>query len=217
MTRIVCVSDTHRQLEQIEIPDGDILIHAGDLTMQGRLVEVATELQKLAQLPHVVKIFVAGNHDRLFEKDPTLARSLVRDVASAGVVYLEESYTIVHGLKIWGSPWQPVFGNWAFNYDRTEGVKKWSSMPDDADIVVTHGPPQGYGDVVENYVSENVGCWDLLNAIARVKPRLHVFGHIHSGRGIYRGRDHGAATTFVNAACLGKDYRSCGGGIVVKV
>lgn len=217
MTRIVCVSDTHRQLEQIEIPDGDILIHAGDLTMQGRLVEVATELQKLAQLPHAVKIFVAGNHDRLFEKDPMLARSLVRDVASAGVVYLEESYTVAHGLKIWGSPWQPAFGNWAFNYDRAEGVERWSTMPDDADVVVTHGPPQGYGDVVESYVSENVGCWDLLNAIAHVKPRLHVFGHIHSGRGVYKGTDRWAPTTFVNAACLGEDYRPCGGGIVMEV
>ncbi len=217
MTRIVCVSDTHRQLEQIEIPDGDILIHAGDLTMQGRRVEIATELQKLAQLPHAVKIFIAGNHDRLFEKESMLARSLVHDVASAGVFYLEESYTIAHGLKIWGSPWQPTFGNWAFNYDRAEGVERWSIMPDDADIVVTHGPPQGYGDVVESYVSENVGCWDLLNAVARVKPRLHVFGHIHSGRGVYKGTDRWSQTTFVNASCLGEDYRPCGGGIVVEV
>lgn len=217
MTRIVCVSDTHRQLEQIEIPDGDILIHAGDLTMQGRRVEIATELQKLAQLPHAVKIFIAGNHDRLFEKDPMLARSLVRDVTSAGVVYLEESYTVVQGLKIWGSPWQPAFGNWAFNYDRAEGVERWSTMPDDADVVVTHGPPQGYGDVVAGRWSDHLGCVDLTTAIARTKPRLHVFGHIHSGRGVHNGLGACVATTFVNAACLGEDYRPCGGGIVVEM
>lgn len=214
--RIVCISDTHRQLEQISIPDGDILIHAGDLTMQGRLVEVATELQKLAVLPHKHKVFIAGNHDRLFEKDPMLARSLVRDVASAGVVYLEESHTVVDGLKIWGSPWQPAFGNWAFNYDRAEGAERWAMMPDDADIVVTHGPPQGYGDVVVGRL-DRLGCVDLAAAVARTKPRLHIFGHIHSGRGVYSGLGACSATTFVNAACLGEDYRPCGGGIVVEV
>lgn len=212
--KIVCISDTHNQLHRMlrHIPDGDVLVHAGDLTMRGTLKEVAVELQALAALPHRHKILVAGNHDWLFQRDPATARSLVADV---GVIYLEESGVDVEGVRFWGSPWQPEFGSWAFNYDREDGEQRWSTVPDGTDVLVTHGPPFGYGD--ETGRGEPVGCVDLLGAVRRVRPRYHVFGHIHEGHGTYHGDANVEGVTFVNAATLDETYRGWRAAGVVEI
>ncbi|TXH52251.1 MAG: metallophosphoesterase [Desulfurellales bacterium] len=215
--RIVCISDTHNSLKRIAVPDGDVLVHAGDLTMSGTVREVATQLQHLAALPHRYKVFIAGNHDWLFQRDSGLARGLVDGAGLGGnpLIYLEESAVTIDGIAIWGSPWQPEFCNWAFNYDRAEGVERWASMPHGLDILVTHGPPHGYGDIVPR--GERVGCFDLADAVAHKKPRYHIFGHIHCGYGVYEGVGACAGTTFINASCLGEDYKVTNKPVVIDL
>ena len=108
MVRVVCLSDTHNRQDELTVPDGDVLIHAGDFTGRGTLPEVAAAMEWIAALPHRDKVIVAGNHDFLFEQDPPLARSLVKNA-----IYLEGASTEAAGFRIWGGPWQPWFHDWA--------------------------------------------------------------------------------------------------------
>lgn len=202
--RVVCISDTHCQLGDFHIPDGDILVHAGDLTFRGDLKEVAEELAKLAALPHKHKILVAGNHDWLFQKQPEMARTLCLE---RGITYLEDSRAEACGLKFWGSPWQPEFGNWAFNLPRYEGglAEKWSNIPDDTDFLITHGPPFGTLDMTKSYSGmprDNVGCQDLRDRLKVLRPKYHVFGHIHPSYGTER-KD---GTLYINASVCNEAY-----------
>lgn len=200
--RIVCISDTHGRHDLIEVPSGDILIHAGDATMSGRVDEIARFNHWLGQLPHPHKLLIAGNHDWLFEREPALAESLI-----SNAVYLRDSAVRVEGLKFYGSPWQPRFMDWAFNLARGPELKsKWDLIPEDTDVLITHGPPHGLLDLVPRELTcahERTGCEELLLAVERIKPRLHVFGHIHEGYGVARR----ASTTFVNACICDAAYR----------
>ena len=144
--KIVCLSDTHNCNQEITVPDGDILIHAGDATIRGTQTEVEDFLAWFSSLPHQHKVFVAGNHDWLFETDNRFARLLT---ANYKIKYLEDSFTDIEGLKIYGSPWQPRFFDWAFNLNRGgELAEKWKLIPADIDILITHGPPNGILDEV---------------------------------------------------------------------
>lgn len=125
MPRIVCVSDTHNCNEAIDVPDGDILIHSGDATINGTVTEIRDFNRWFSALPHKHKIFVAGNHDWLFETDETLARQILHK----DIIYLQDSEITVEGLRIYGSPWQPRFYDWAFNLDRGPQIaEKWKDL-----------------------------------------------------------------------------------------
>jgi predicted phosphohydrolase len=175
--RIIAISDTHSLHRGISVPDGDILIHAGDATMMGRTNEIVEFNRWLGTLPHPVKIFCAGNHDLLFEQAPASARSLITNAT-----YLQDELIEAMGLRIYGSPWQPRFFDWAFNLDRGEPLRqKWAQIPESIDILVTHGPPMGILDQTRD--GEHCGCEELLLAVERLKPRLHIFGHIHQSYG----------------------------------
>lgn len=216
MPRIVCISDTHNLHDRIDVPDGDVLIHAGDFTMGGRVAEVNRFAAWFAGLPHPHKVLVAGNHDWLFERSPAAARALVAEVA-----YLQDAGAEVAGLRIWGSPWQPWFHDWAFNLARGEAIRaKWDLIPGDVDILVTHGPPMGILDGIPTAFGDDgdpapmhVGCADLLEAVQRVRPRMHLFGHIHEG---YGEVDHGG-TRFVNASNCDADYQPANPPVVVDL
>jgi predicted phosphodiesterase len=191
------------------IPEADLLIHAGDACLDGNSHEVSEFFDWFCSLKAKHKVFVAGNHDGLFEKSPDLARSMV----PKGVTYLEDSMTEVEGLRIWGSPWQPEFQNWAFNLPRGPLLKgKWDLIPAGIDILVTHGPPMGVLDW-GFYSKANVGCEDLADAVLRVKPRLHVFGHIHGSYGLKKTE----STLFVNAAMCDEGYRPVRDPVVVEL
>jgi Icc-related predicted phosphoesterase len=178
-TRFVAMADTHGRHRELTVPDADVLIHAGDLTGRGTRKQVEEALAWLKSLPHRHKVLVAGNHDFLYENEPELAQALTRE---AGIVYLRDSEVTVEGLRIWGSPWQPRFFDWAFNLDRGEPLdENWRLIPAGIDVLVTHGPPQGYGD--RTYDGSRVGCERLLVHLERVKPRVHLFGHIHEDKG----------------------------------
>ena len=206
--RIVCISDTHSQIEtsQIVIPDGDIIIHAGDFSNIGLLQEVRKFNNWIGSLPHTHKIVIAGNHELSFDAD-TICQVLPDDSDDTITVekmkkelknctYLQDSGVELYGIKIYGSPWQPEFGNWGFNLQRGVAcLEKWNKIPNDTDILITHGPPLGYGDLCKNEL--RAGCVELLNTVRlRVQPKYHIYGHIHEGYGV---RSDGQ-TTFINAS-----------------
>lgn len=178
MPKIVCLSDTHNCNELIPVPPGDILIHSGDATISGTAEEIRRFNNWFSALPHKHKIFVAGNHDWLFERDRGRAEKLL----SPEIIYLQDSAVELEGLKIYGSPWQPRFFDWAFNLDRgPEMAEKWQLIPARLDILITHGPPFGILDWVAR--GEHTGCEELRKKIEEVRPKAHIFGHIHSGYG----------------------------------
>ena len=192
MLTLVLISDTHARHREVAVPDGDVLIHAGDITRRGELDTVEDFDDWLATLPHRHKVVICGNHDWCFELEPDEAR---RRITNA--VYLQDTGVEIGGLKLWGSPWQPWFFSWAFNLHRGEPIAaKWERIPDDTDVLITHGPPRGIGDCC--YDGQVVGCADLLARIRLVKPKLHLCGHIHEAAGAVE-RD---GTLFVNASSL---------------
>lgn len=175
--RLVAMGDTHGFHGRLEVPDGDVLIHAGDLTRKGTLAQLEDVADWLRSLPHRHKVVIAGNHDFALQQAPDRARALFRELT-----YLEDDLVTVGGLRIWGSPWQPWFHDWAFNLGRGPDLdQKWALIPAGVDVLVTHGPPAGYGDRCLD--GSRVGCEDLLRHLGRVQPRVHLYGHIHEDRG----------------------------------
>jgi predicted phosphohydrolase len=208
MTRIVCISDTHTYHSKIVVPDGDILIHAGDATFRGSVPEIAEFNKWLGSLPHKHKLICAGNHDWGFERTPEIARNLITNA-----VYLEDQEITVEGLRVYMSPWQPEFCNWAFNLPRGEDLREvWAKIPEGIDVLVTHGPPMGILDFT-HYDKKSVGCADLLTRIRHIKPKLHVFGHIHEGYGVIEKE----GTKFVNASICTLSYKPSNPPIVVDL
>ncbi|HEX8564708.1 MAG TPA: metallophosphatase domain-containing protein [Pyrinomonadaceae bacterium] len=208
MPRIVLLSDTHNCNEQISVPGGDVLIHAGDATNRGQVDEIVAFNEWFSGFPHKHKIFVAGNHDWLFETRPKYAQSLL----AKNVVYLQDSAVEISGLKIYGSPWQPRFFDWAFNLNRGgEMAEKWKLIPNEVDILITHGPPFGILD--ETPRGDFAGCEELRKRVEEIRPQLHVFGHIHFGY----GTEAKFGVRFVNASNCDEDYSPTNLPIVVDL
>lgn len=203
MPKIVCLSDTHNCNEQISVPDGDVLIHAGDATIHGTPDEIYKFAKWFSSLPHKHKIFIAGNHDFFFEDD-RLSRETV-NFLFPNCIYLQDSFTKIEGLKIYGSPWQPRFFDWAFNLMRgAELAEKWKLIPPDTDILITHGPPHGILDEVpRKYWIENTGCEELRKKVEEIRPKAHIFGHIHCGY----GQTEQFGVKFINASNCDESYQ----------
>lgn len=175
--RLIAMADTHGYHGQLQVPEGDILVHAGDLTQRGTLTQLREVADWLRSLPHRHKVIIAGNHDFAFQRTPAEARALF-----AGLTYLEDEAITLDGVRLYGSPWQPWFHDWAFNARRGPDIDaKWQRIPEELDVLVTHGPPAGFGDKV--FSGERVGCEDLTRHLGRTKPRFHLFGHIHEDSG----------------------------------
>jgi predicted phosphodiesterase len=200
---IAAISDQHGLLPPI--PPCDLLLIAGDIcpvTNHGLEFQAAwldTEFRRwLHSLTHVKHIVgIAGNHDFIFEQAP---QWVPRDLPWT---YLQDSVAEIAGLRIWGTPWQPWFFDWAFNGRPDELKEKWALMPPALDVIVVHGPPRGYGDAVpRSYEVEHTGCPHLLRRIEEIQPRLVVFGHIHEGRGQWQ---HGP-TTLANVTLVDEGY-----------
>lgn len=207
MPRLVFVSDTHGLMDRMAIPDGDILVHAGDGTGSGRLPELVAWNAQMQRLPHAHKVFIAGNHDFAFERTPEAARA----VMTAGH-YLQDSGVTLMGLRFWGSPWQPWFHDWAFNLARGEPLaRQWALIPPSVDVLITHGPPLGVGD--RCFDGRHVGCADLRDAVLRLQPRVHVFGHIHEAY----GEAVLGTTRCINASSCNEDYQPVQPPVVVDL
>jgi Icc-related predicted phosphoesterase len=192
--KVVAISDTHGAHARLAVPRCDLLVHCGDVTRRGKEPEVRAFLAWFAAQPARHKILVAGNHDRFFEREPERARRLVEE---HGVTYLCDEEARPDGLRVWGSPVTPRFRDMAFNRDRGDAIRAhWDLVPPDLDLLVTHGPPQGLGDRMA--LGLHVGCANLAQRLPALRPRVHVFGHIHEARGEYRLP--GLHTRFLNVA-----------------
>jgi Icc-related predicted phosphoesterase len=188
--RIVLISDTHGLHDGLTVPPGDVLIFPGDAGRRGTLEELRAFNDFLGGLPHPQKIFVAGNRDYFFERQPEESRRMLTNA-----VYLQDEEISIDGVRIYGSPWQPPFINTAFNLPRGGPLRdKWARIPAGIDILVTHTPPYGIGDRTSR--GESVGCEELRAAVRRIKPKVHVFGHVHEGYGKY----HEDGILYINAS-----------------
>jgi Icc-related predicted phosphoesterase len=199
--KLVLCSDTHEMHSRLTWPEGDILVHAGDFTMVGRPEKIERFGNWLRDTPFSAVIIIAGNHDILFQKEPERARKLL--TKHDKVHYLEDSGCRIDGISFYGSPWQPEFSDgWAFTLAAEEELSnKWHSIPSNVQILITHGPPAGILDFTID--GRHAGSTSLLAELnQRVKPQLHLFGHIHEGYGICKIEE----TKFVNASICNPDY-----------
>lgn len=196
---IIAISDTHGQHEKLELPQGDMIIHAGDISSRGTQVEVKDFLEWYGNLNFNYKIFIAGNHDFYFEGiDPKAMQYLLPD----DLIYLNDSSVVIEGIKIWGSPIQPRFYDWAFNRNRGSEIQRhWDLIPKDTDILITHGPPYQQLDLTIN--GDHAGCRNLSETLKTLSVKLHIFGHIHEAYGIQKQN----RTTFINASNLNHNYQ----------
>ena len=214
--KVTLISDTHTKHRYCEndLPGGDLLIHAGDFMNSGYGVMEAVEFfEWFDQLNNYhTKVFIAGNHDRWMQNDPIMAEGILDKYDT--IIYLEDDWITVgdsdphdpnvNTAKIYGSPWQPEFYNWAFNLPKNgdELKSKWDMIPEHVDILITHGPAWGFLDDVEGRRGNHLGCELLADKIKQIKPKIHVCGHIHSGHGHYfDGHTH-----YFNASVLNEQY-----------
>jgi len=203
--KIVCTSDLHGNLPPI--PECDILLIAGDIcpnthtTLQIPWLNTAFR-HWLEQIPAKHVVGVAGNHDLIFERTPHLIPQGLR------WTYLQHGLIEIEGLKIFGMPWiRPIWG--AFQRDEKTLEGKYAQIPDNVDIVISHGPPFGIGDLVPakilnetESVGENCGSPALRERLFKIKPKLVVFGHIHEGYGVYERE----GIKFVNASLMNRIF-----------
>ncbi|MEM7233839.1 MAG: metallophosphatase domain-containing protein [Planctomycetota bacterium] len=188
MLHCVAISDLHSRYQDLEIPSCDVLFVTGDLSLttheRGEKFAEWITLQ-----PAIHKVVVAGNHDFLLEFERERVLSYLE-----GVTYLEDAGIEIDGYTIWGAPWQPTFFG-VFNLSRGDEIRrKWDLIPEETDVLLTHGPPHGIGDLTVAGV--HAGCEELTRAVVRVRPRVHIFGHIHEG---YGAVEH-SGTQFINAS-----------------
>jgi len=207
---ICCVSDLHGYLPP-ELPKSDVVILAGDYCASSKINNQFKWLRetfgKWLEAIDVPVFGVAGNHDLIFEETPEKIPAL-----KLPWTYLQDSGAEFNGLKIWGTPWQPTFFNWAFNLSETELAEKWKLIPDDTDILILHGPPHGYGDF-SLFGHEHAGSKSLLERIKEIQPKLVVAGHIHNGYGQYMiGETH-----VVNASIMNDQYIPVNAPILVEI
>jgi Icc-related predicted phosphoesterase len=185
----------------------DVTIHSGDCSNYKdpykNEQEVRNFIEWYKHVPVANKIYVAGNHDTSIE------RALVTraDFTENGIIYLENESIEIDGLKIWGSPHTPTFGNWAFMKARHNLYKVWDNIPDDTDILIVHGPPKGILDLSTDrqHNLEMCGCSALRKRVEKINLKLMCFGHIHNSEGITNqgtARIGGKDTIYSNAACV---------------
>lgn len=203
--KIVMISDTHGMHGWIkDLPEGDVIVHAGDISMRGyknQVLDFLAWFESLKQYKH--KIFIAGNHDFFFEHFPKDVPAII----PPNVTYLEDSGVCIDNVNFWGSPISPWFHSWAFNRYRGEIIKKhWDLIPDTTDFLIVHGPPYRILDKVDNHYNaeQNVGCKDLKNRIFQL-PNLKVVatGHIHEAAGFEEVNN----IKVINASMVDGDYK----------
>src|SRR5579872_1653974 len=241
--KLVIVSDTHTYGPHMlhPVPDGDVLIHCGDLTFRGVQREVRDELAWLSTVGNFShRIFIAGNHDFFFDTkfSPRYFRNWVLDPsmkpeqmleAFPNLTYLEDSGIEIHGVKFWGSPWTPAFYGWAFNlaenqddidHGKPTAEETWAKIPDDTNVLITHGPPHGILDSNNNPFDprKGFGCPRLYQRVCAVRPLVHAFGHIHGdGGGMYFNDLLTPYTRFINAAINTEEYHPVNAPMVVDI
>lgn len=204
---LVLISDTHELHRDLAVPDGDVLIHTGDFTMFGKSERAIRDFNAwLGELPHRRKIVVCGNHEYAFHGNPGYYRLLTN-----ALMLVNES-VVIEGAKFWGSAFSMLDESGPARSREAERRRIYDAIPLDTDVVITHGPPYGILDTTVE-CQGHTGDRELLRAVLRVKPKLHVFGHIHASYGTTNTRN----TLFVNAALLDWDGSLAKSPIVVRL
>jgi len=212
MTKICFISDTHglHRSMQYSVPKCDILAHTGDVSNVGEYSDVVRFLDWFIDQPAKHHVYIAGNHDWLFQIGKEKRQDAIDRYPL--IHYLESSSVTLEGLKIYGDPHQPEFCNWAFNLPRGKKLKeKWDKIPEDTDVLLTHGPPMGILDEAPR--GGRVGCVDLLDRVYQVNPKIHAFGHIHCEY----GKEQKGSTLFVNSSICNESYQPINEPILVEV
>lgn len=211
------ISDTHAKHKQVtqDLIGGDLLLHGGDFMTSGYSKYEAEEFFKWFDSidNYEYKTFIAGNHDRVMQDIPDEMQGIL--TAYKTIDYLQDDECVMYydgpngdrpedNIRIYGSPWQPEFYNWAFNLPRNGPglASKWEAIPDNTDILITHGPPWGILDDTEGRRGQHLGCELLRERVNAIRPKIHIFGHIHSGYGYY----YDGHTHFFNASVLNERY-----------
>lgn len=213
--KLTFISDTHNKHHNVGISSkgGDIIFHSGDATGRGNRYEIEEFIEWYSGLNYKHKVFIPGNHDFGFEREPEVYKKMFKD---AGIHLLNDSGVTLDGVKIWGSPVTPWFCDWAFNRARNGneaamyGVDyifpHWDMIPEDIDVLLTHGPPYMILDELEfidgTPKGQFVGCEDLLKRVKELDVKVHAFGHIHCGY----GTEEQDGTLFINASSLDETY-----------
>lgn len=219
------MSDTHNYHNDVDVPDGDILVHAGDFTLTGTLNEVVEFNDWLGKLDHNFKIVVAGNHDRCLGENETLGLKMFTNA-----IYLERSGVDIMDIKFWGAPMTPAFngmrgGLTFYTNDDKEAKGVWSAIPKNLDVLITHGPPKFVLDEVQRFgygqtfpageeTVEHCGDAMLASKVIQKKPKYHAFGHIHEGYGQFIA-DYG--THFINCSVVNEAYNVVNDPVVIDL
>eukprot|EP00405_Crypthecodinium_cohnii_P007170 CAMPEP_0206423372 /NCGR_PEP_ID=MMETSP0324_2-20121206/2644_1 /ASSEMBLY_ACC=CAM_ASM_000836 /TAXON_ID=2866 /ORGANISM="Crypthecodinium cohnii, Strain Seligo" /LENGTH=319 /DNA_ID=CAMNT_0053887925 /DNA_START=97 /DNA_END=1057 /DNA_ORIENTATION=- len=217
-TRFAVFSDTHSLHHSIPSkhrPACDVLLHAGDFSNTGTREEIESFAQWLEAYPAKEKVVIAGNHDITLHEEYYISRGCqrfhqgkaadcraIRGLLERSCTYLEDTSTNIFGFKLYGSPWQPAFCDWAFNLPDAEACReKWKEIPGDVDILITHGPPRGFGDSCSN--GSRVGCEELFKVVQSQQIPVVVSGHLHDDF----GRRWDGSSLYINASTCDSGYR----------
>jgi len=193
--------------KDVIVDDGDVFIHAGDILGRGQLSELEIFNDWLGELPHQYKIIIAGNHDWCFQNDIEASREILTNA-----IYLQDESITIENIRFYGSPWQPMFYDWAFNLPRGKALKqKWDLIPENTDVLITHGPAKGILD--QTIQGDHVGCEELSKAIKKIRPKFHICGHIHEGYGML-DLD---GCTYINASVNTHQYKLCNQPIIFEI
>ena len=231
---LAALSDTHGHHRDPVVPDADVLVYAGDFMTCGRkFSEVQDFGYWFSRQPHQYKILIAGNHDIFMEHSEGTCLAQFQKAGSIGqFYYIKDSGVTINGFKFWGSPYQPRFYDWAFNVDRGPEIKKhWDLIPQDTDVLITHGPPEGILDqarpgsigVLSGSMivspSEHCGCEELRKTVDRISPKVHIFGHIHGSYGHDKSLDYYAPkiTNFYNVSICNEKYNPVNDPVLIEL
>lgn len=213
MLSVCFISDVHNNYKKLILPDADVIVCAGDMTSVGKEHEVRNFMKWFSALDqYIYKVFIAGNHDWLFETSRVYAKELI----PKNIIYLEDSGIEIEGLYFYGTPVNIEFCNWAFNRTEQKLSEHWKAIPEHTDVLITHNPAYSVLDqsIRGNMLSENYGSPSLYNEVLyRVKPLVHVCGHIHSGHGVEIIDN----TTFINASVLNESYEIAYEPVLVEI
>lgn len=196
--RLALLSDTHEQHDKFIIPECDVFIHAGDFTMNGRIDKIQEFNKWLSKVPAQHKLVIPGNHEVGWDAAGVFA--LQEQISNAYV--LVDSGITLNTIRFHGIPWTPTFGyGWAFNANPEKMKSVCDLIPNDVDVIISHGPPKAILD--ETLGGDFVGSPELLSIIHRIKPKLVVFGHIHEAYGTQEAE----GTAYANVSAVDFSYQ----------
>jgi len=209
--KIWLISDTHSKENDLKIPEGiDMVMSAGDGGTYKNPKLCKEDLNNFLawfnDLPIEHKVYVPGNHDTAMEA------GLIDEMYYQNIFFLKHESIEIEGIKIFGSPYTPAFYNWAYNSTEEELIELWKDIPKNLDFLITHGPPKGILDRCQD--GYRAGCDHLMKKVKEIKPKYHVFGHIHEEGGKKEDHEH---TIFINASVLNLNYNKSNNGQIIEI